>query len=208
MIRNIIFDFDGTLVDSSSAISKLYSYFAKKYNISKLDKEGFEAIKTLPLKQKMRKLGVPMRKLISMSVEAKNVYSSFISEIKFKEGIPCILSELADRRINMFILSSNSVSNINKFLKLNGISFFKGIYSSSNILKKDLTIIKLLKKHNLSKDEILYVGDEVRDIIACKRIGVKIAAVSWGFDSADSLSDSNPDYLFNKPSDLSSCLTS
>jgi len=56
--ENIIFDFDGTLVDSSAAINKLYDYFAKKYNIFSINPETIESVKALPLADEMKKLGV------------------------------------------------------------------------------------------------------------------------------------------------------
>ena len=102
--ENIIFDFDGTLVDSSVAVNKLYDYFAKKYNISSISSpETLATIKSLPLMEKMKKLGVPMRKLIAMSMEAKSMYASFISEIKLKEGMIDILKGLSERKADMSV---------------------------------------------------------------------------------------------------------
>lgn len=203
MEENIIFDFDGTLVDSSAAINKLYDYFAKKYNISSISSpEALASIKSLPLLEKMKKLGVPIQKLAAMSVEAKNVYASFISEIKIKEGMIDILKGLGERKADMFILSSNAADNINKFLNLNDISFFKAVCSSRDILKKDTEILKLLKKYRIEKENVIYVGDEVQDIVACQRIGVKIISVSWGHDSSEVLKKYNPDYLCTSTEDL------
>ncbi|MDD3520218.1 MAG: HAD-IA family hydrolase [Actinomycetota bacterium] len=202
MKKNIIFDFDGTLVDSSSAINKLYAYFAKKYNISSINPKTLESIKALPLIEKMKKLGVPVQNLNSMSEEAKNVYSSYISEIRLKEGMSDILKALKERHADMFILSSNAADNIKKFLNLNNISFFKAVYSAEDILKKDIEISQLLKNYSIKKENATYVGDEVQDINACARIGIRIISVSWGNDSAEALKEYNPDYLCNTTEDL------
>ena len=59
-----------------------------------------------------------------------------------------------------------------------------------------------MEKHNLKPQEIIYVGDEVRDIQACKKIGVKIIAVSWGYNSKEILDREKPDYLVNKPIEI------
>ena len=71
MIKNVIFDFDGTLVDSSYAIEKLFQYFKQKYKRNDMDKEQFRKINTLPLKQKIKKMGIPLYKLPAISREAK-----------------------------------------------------------------------------------------------------------------------------------------
>lgn len=202
MKKNVIFDFDGTLVDSKGAINKLYEYFAKKYNISTINSENLESIKALPIMERMKKLGVPVRQLVTMSAEAKSVYSSFISEIKLKEGILDILKGLDKRQVNMFIISSNAAENIHKFLEINNLLFFKAVYSSKNILKKDNEIEKLLKKYKISKNDAIYIGDEVQDIIACRKINMEIISVPWGNDSLEALKESKPDYLCVTPEDL------
>ncbi len=200
--KNVIFDFDGTLVDSKGAINKLYDYFAKKYNITTINSENLESIKTLPIIDRMKRLGIPARQLAAMSIEAKSVYSSFISEIKLKDGIFDILKKLNERQINMFIISSNAAENINKFLKLNNILFFKAVRSSKNILKKDIEIEKLLRKFKISKEDAVYIGDEIQDIIACRQIKMEVIAVSWGHDSFEALKENKPDYLCDTPEDL------
>ena len=50
--------------------------------------------------------------------------------------------------------------------------------------------------------------DEVQDINACARIGIRIISVSWGNDSAEALKEYNPDYLCNTTEDLFKYLVS
>jgi len=202
VIKNVIFDFDGTLVDSSYAIEKLFQYFKQKYKRNDMDKEQFRKINTLPLKQKIKKMGVPLYKIPAISLEAKRVYSFYIGKIKIIEGIPDLLLKLVQLGLEMSILSSNSVRNINHFLKINKINCFSDIYSAPNMLKKNEDIIKLLKKKKLAKENILYIGDELHDVVACKMIQIKVAAVTWGLDSIDSLKDGKPDLICQTPMEI------
>lgn len=203
MIKSVIFDFDGTLADSSFAISKLNNYFIDKYKINSTGSMDLKRISTLPLKQRFKEMGIPFYRLPLMSLEALKIYSSFIDEIKIIEGIPDILKKLAGLGMDMNILSSNSIRNIRQVLQKNNLNhYFSAIYSASKVLKKDKTIIKLLKKKNLSKDSVVYVGDQLEDINSCKRIKVKVIAVSWGYDPADLLMQGEPDYLCREPADL------
>ena len=49
---------------------------------------------------------------------------------------------------------------------------------------------------------MLYIGDELRDVKASQKAGVPIAAVTWGFNSKESLAACSPDYLFDSPADF------
>jgi phosphoglycolate phosphatase-like HAD superfamily hydrolase len=65
-----------------------------------------------------------------------------------------------------------------------------------------------MKINNLSSEEVIYVGDETRDIEASKKINIKVIAVSWGFNSGEVLAKHNPDFLIHKPSELIEVLRS
>ena len=57
-------------------------------------------------------------------------------------------------------------------------------------------------KQALHPSNVLYVGDEVRDIEAAKKAGIRIAAVTWGYNSKKALEAYKPDYLVTKPEEL------
>ena len=59
-----------------------------------------------------------------------------------------------------------------------------------------------MKKSGRSKENAIYVGDEVRDIKAAKKAGVKVASVTWGYNLESVLSSFHPDYIINRPEDL------
>ena len=59
-----------------------------------------------------------------------------------------------------------------------------------------------MKENQLNPSEIIYVGDQVRDISACRKINCKIIAVSWGYNSKSRLIKGNPDFLVDKPKDI------
>jgi phosphoglycolate phosphatase len=206
LIKNVIFDFDGTLVDSSIAVDKMYAYFADKYKLDNISREQFKNMKRLPLKEKLKMVHLPLYKLPSLTIQARKLYSSHLEDVKLIEGIEKILTILKEREIQMSILSSNSIANIKMFLENNKINFFEDIYSSKNILKKDRAILKLLKRKKLNKNEILYVGDELQDIISCKKIDVKVAAVSWGYDDIELLRSGEPDCICQNPLEIYGCV--
>jgi phosphoglycolate phosphatase-like HAD superfamily hydrolase len=59
-----------------------------------------------------------------------------------------------------------------------------------------------LRKESLNPEEVVYVGDETRDIEAAKKSQIKVIAVTWGFNSKQVLAAQNPDFLIDRPEEL------
>ena len=102
----------------------------------------------------------------------------------------------------MGILSSNSFENISTFLKNHRLDIFDFIQATSKVWSKHTSLKKLMEKNGFRSDEILYIGDEIRDIVAAKKLGIKVAAVTWGYNSSKALERSAPDFLIHHPNEL------
>ena len=70
------------------------------------------------------------------------------------------------------------------------------------MFSKHKVLRKFLQKNFLTPEEVIYVGDETRDIEAAKKIKMKAIAVSWGFNSKEALAAQNPEFLIHKPNEL------
>ena len=63
-------------------------------------------------------------------------------------------------------------------------------------------IKQILKDRSLKAKKVVMIGDETRDIEAATKSGVGSIAVTWGFNSEDLLSTSNPDRILHSPEQL------
>ena len=59
-----------------------------------------------------------------------------------------------------------------------------------------------MKDKDLKLSEMIYIGDETRDIQAAKKAGIRSAAVTWGYNSRKALEAQSPDYLIHSPQEL------
>ena len=60
----------------------------------------------------------------------------------------------------------------------------------------------IVRAERLDRSDVLYIGDELRDVEAAKKAGVKVAAVTWGFHNAELLRTGTPDYVVNDANEL------
>jgi HAD superfamily hydrolase (TIGR01549 family) len=136
----------------------------------------------------------------------KKIKENLHTEIKYLNPIPGIreaLIQLKQEGNQLGILTSNSEENVRLFLKNQDMEeLFSFVYSETTLFSKHKLIRKFMKRNFLSAEEIVYVGDETRDIESSKKINIKAIAVSWGFNSWEVLAKQKPDFLIDKPSEL------
>ena len=202
MIKTVIFDFDGTIADTFITIVKLFNNRAKEFGIEKLDLSEVENLRNLGIKAIFKKFGIHILKLPRISKIIRNDLKAKTSSINIFPQLKYILLKLKQKKFKLGILSSNSKENIEKFLKVNRLNIFDFIQSEKNLFGKGKALTALLKKYNLKENEVIYIGDEVRDIDACRENGIKIISVTWGFNKNEILQLNRPDYLVNRPQEI------
>ncbi|MCX8129504.1 MAG: HAD-IA family hydrolase [Clostridia bacterium] len=202
MIKNLIFDFDGTIVNSKDLVIHLYNELAYENNYKKLSSSDIEYLINLPISERIKLLDIPIHKIPSLLFEVLNKYRKHIHSLHTADGIVDLLYALKAKGFRLGIISSNAAGTIREFLKKNDMDMFENIYSAKNVFGKHYAINSFMKKYRLEKEETFYVGDEIRDIISCKKSGVPIIAVTWGYDSRELLSGGNPDFIADHPAEI------
>jgi phosphoglycolate phosphatase len=199
MIKHVIFDFDGTIVDSIDLSIELFNELADKYKFNRILNNQLDYLRNLSFVERCRAVKVPLYRIPLLGIEITRNYRKIVGELRIFEGIYDVIHRLKEQGLELSIISSNSGENIKAFLKENGIDVFNGVYCSRNLFGKEKIIDRFIKKHSLEKDEVIYIGDEYRDVMACKISNVKVIAVSWGFDSPDMLLKAGPDFIVESP---------
>lgn len=206
MIKTAIFDFDGTIVNSRGLMMKFYNELAEKYNYKIIEPDEIEYLSTLSIPDRCKVLRVPLYRVPQMGMYAKSRYQETIGSLKTNEGIQDLVFGLKEKGYVLSIISSNLEPSIRAFLKSNHMDIYDHIYSAKNFFGKNHTINAFMKKLKISRDETVYIGDELRDIEACRKSNVRIISVAWGYDSAELLAKENPDYLVYRPNDVQSVI--
>ncbi len=197
MKKYIVFDFDGTMADTYNNVLDIANDLKKdgykEINFKDIREHGFRYL--------IQKSGIPLRKIPKFVYQIKSKLKKE-NNIKLFPGILDVFKEL-NKSYNLGIVSSNSEENVKIVLKRYKIeNLFNFIYSDSFLFGKHLVLKRMCKKYKINPDDIIYVGDEDRDIIASKKAKIKIMAVTWGFNSEKLLKKNKPDYLVNSPKEI------
>ena len=206
-IKYIIFDFDGTIADTIGLGLTIYNRIAPEYNCRQVKQGELDLLSTTKPRELLKTYGVTNLKLFLLVLRIRKEISKHITEIEPVKGIAASLKEIKNAGFSLGILTSNSRANVSKFLENNDISgIFDFIYSGKSFFGKDKVIRRMLDRENISRDSVIYVGDETRDIEASKKAGIPVAAVCWGLNRREVLASSLPDQIAGEPEELLACL--
>ncbi len=197
----ILWDFDGTLVDTFASLVGIYNDLAARHGIRPVTDP--EAVRGLTPLEFLKKQNIPWRLVPSLAQEVRVAQASQMAGTRLIPGLVPVLEALRRAGGRMGVLSSNASANIQSCLRANGVEDgFDFILGYSRLLGKARGIRRLLKDRALDPRAVVYVGDEVRDLEAARQAGVAFAAVTWGFNSRELLAQRQPDYLVDRPEEL------
>jgi HAD superfamily hydrolase (TIGR01549 family) len=200
MIKAFVFDFDGTLADSFLVIANIFNSLSKKYGFEKITNPNYYRDRSsLEL---ANLLGISKLKLPFLVNDVRSEFKSKLGSVALSDGIREMLDALIKSGYTLGILTSNSKDNITEYLQKNNLEYFSFMHCGISLLGKAYAMKKMLKENGLVYSEVIYVGDEVRDIIAARKCRIKSVAVTWGFNSRAMLAESSPDFIIDKPEEL------
>ena len=199
----IIFDFDGTIADTLVAIADITNRLAPVFGYSPAGPERLKFLQNLSAQQLLKQSEISVFKIPFLLRRVKSELRQEIPQLNLIPGMGNVLKTLAAQEHTLGIVTSNSAENVNLFLKKHDLArLFSFIHTGTTLLGKSKVFKQVLRQKKLTANQVLYVGDETRDIEAAQKISIRIVAVSWGFNSRQALFSKNPDFLIDHPNEL------
>ncbi|MBQ9118471.1 MAG: HAD family hydrolase [Lachnospiraceae bacterium] len=192
MRKNIIFDLDGTLWDSTEAAAKIWSDVAAKYPEIKdtITAEKLKRLYGLPLEEIAGKLfpSVPEELALRVMQECVQVQCPILSRTgAILMGKVAETFEELKKQYQLFIVSNCKSGYIESFLEAhklgNRITDFT-CPGETGLLKAD-NIRLICERNHISLTETVYVGDTVSDEIAAHEAGVPFIFAAYGFGASE-----------------------
>ena len=209
--ENIIFDLDGTLVDSAPGIERAL----------------FESIK-LVLPEAMIQLpdirahiGPPLKELIEQLLPdvSAEVADQIASKFRFTydgnawqrtvlyEHVMETLAWLAEHGIDRFLVTNKRSQPTRQIIiKLGLFEFFRDVVSPDindiAFPSKEAMVRYLIEKHSLNLEKTLLVGDTTSDAAAAQMCGIGFAVATYGYGEGHEFDNIRPVAFVNRPDDL------
>lgn len=214
MYKLIIFDLDGTLIDTSLGIVKGVLYIAKLYGYEKLSKKEAYQFIGPPLKYSMmtylQLYGESLDEAIKKYREryrAKGMYEATIYT-----GIVELLEALKKQGIYIGVatLKQDELAHriLDEFRLTPYIDTIHGIDNKDTLMKKDLILECIKDIPQMSINEAVMVGDTIYDATASKEAGVAFIALTYGFGFKENkmIQSINPIFIANTVEQLKNYL--
>jgi len=206
VLKLVIFDLDGTLVDAYTAIHKSLNFTLKKL--------GYGRASFLSAR---RAVGWGDRRLVAKFVKdadldkALRVYREHHKEslLKYSKVLPearKVLEGIKKRRIKIAIASNRPLKFTNILLRHLALKkYFDVVLCAKNkdeFKPNPHLLLKIIHRLKAKKEEALYVGDMAVDVYAGKNAGIKTIAVLGGSSPVKELRLAQPHKFIAKISDL------
>jgi phosphoglycolate phosphatase len=200
-LRTAIFDFDGTIADTFDAVVAALNALASEFGYRQADPSEVQQLRGLAPIEVAQRLGVAWPKLPKIVAQVRKRIAASMPQVQPCAGVPEALRSLHARGLSLGLLTSNSRENVDLFLGSHPLQF-DFISTGSGLWSKHRRLSALLRRRGLAVGETAYVGDEIRDIEAGRKLGMRVIAVGWGYTAPQLLSDHKPDQLIMHPDEL------
>lgn len=181
MIKYIIWDFDGVICDSRQMAFKIHNDISKKYkglpmilsqnDYAKFVNQGYdESLSRYLDKNQIDEYFFENREEMFKNRQSLEVFSNIVNFIE-KDKIPSIIITATYQKLVEDVLINNGYNK-------NMFSYILGRETKGSKAEK---LENVCKELNLSKNEVIYIGDTLSDVAFCNNIGINIICVGYGY---------------------------
>jgi len=204
MYKCVIFDVDGTLIDTEEGILASLQRVVKEELNQDIDLDKLKFALGIPGDAALRELGIKdIAKANHNWIKYGEDYSHLI---KVYEGIEKNLERLQNTGIYIGIATSRTVQELeNDFCPLGLKKYINTIISADDTEKhkpEPEPLLKFLEISKISPSSALYIGDTIYDMKCANGAGIDFALALWGAKSSDGITDvkyvlKNPDEIWD-----------
>lgn len=204
-ITTILFDLDGTLIDTNELIISSFLHTLEHYYPSQYKREDVLPFLGPTLKETFEKMDDNKVDEMIATYRKYNLehHDSIVTDF------PTVLETiqiLKEKGYKIGIVTTKLSDTVQKGLKVTKLDpYFDVVVALDHVEKAKPDpepIFNALAQLESTPEETIMVGDNYHDILAGKNAGTKTAGVAWSIKGREYLEQYNPDYIFDEMSDL------
>lgn len=211
MKKLVVFDLDGTLVDSIFDLGNAVNFALEKFNLPLHPMSDYYTFVGNGMEDLVRRsmgdeggndeLYLKVRKAFD---EHYNAHSND-NTVPYK-GIAELLKALRDKNIKTAVLTNKAHIYVNDILKKAFPNHCFDLYSGQKegVARKPnpQSFHLLLKELSVEKEDCLYIGDSEVDVKTAKNAGVDLVAVNWGYRNEETIRNAGAEVIVSTPEEI------
>lgn len=207
--KYILFDLDGTLIDSGKGIINAVKYALKKYGIDETNEALLRSFVGPPLNQQFAKCyGFSAEKSLEAVMVFREYYETKgILENEMYKDIDKVLKHLKEQGNFLMVATSKPEKFAHNILVQHDLEkyfdFIGGSLVDGSRVTKIQVLDHVLKTNEINNaDEALMIGDTKYDMIGAKNFNLKTVAVTYGYGTKEELLAAKPDFVVDTPTEI------
>jgi len=210
MFRYVIFDLDGTLLNTLDDLADAGNYTCRLNSWPEHPVEAYKYFVGNGIPKLVERFTPEQYRTPETLENALNIFTAYYDAHKEDKTVPYagiskMLDKLIEAKVNIAVLTNKAHPLAQKVMD----RYFPGIFSYiqgaiSNVpVKPDPTLLfRLMEQMGAITDDTLFVGDSNVDIKTARNGGLTSCGVLWGFRSAQELEEEGANYLVRTPEQL------
>lgn len=194
--RLVIFDSDGTLVDSFPWFRDVINDVADRFRFPRLDSAKIEMLRSVGSREILQELGVPRWKLPLIVRHMRRLKAREADRTKVFPGVPAMLRRLKQGGVILAVVSSDTEDNVRQTLGPLNAGLVDAYACGAPVFGKPRRMQRVLRRSGFRPADAIAIGDELRDIVAARSVGIDFGAVSWGYALPAALAAQGPSIVF------------
>ncbi|MCM3585147.1 pyrophosphatase PpaX [Mesobacillus maritimus] len=204
-IDTLLFDLDGTLIDTNELIVSSYLHTLEQYYPGQYKRNDVLPFMGPPLKEVFEGMDVTKAEDMIRTYRKYNIanHDRLVTEF---EGVNDTIRTLSENGYKLAVVTTKLADVAKMGLALTGLDkYIKVLVALDDVTKAKPDpepIYKALDILDSKPETAIMVGDNHHDVLAGKNAGTTTAGVAWTLKGKDHLATYNPDYMLDRMPDL------
>ncbi|OCK59911.1 HAD hydrolase-like protein [Bradyrhizobium sp. LMTR 3] len=213
MKPNLVFDWNGTLLDDTDALLKTMNIILGRFGRADIDIQTFREKFELPLSVLYRNLGMSEGEVAIVDSDGSAIfhdtYEPLASKADLREGARRILETARQQAVSTIIVSNHIVDPLRSQIRRLGIDdcvkevlAFESRATQFKSMSKGERLRLHMQANNLQPDSTFIIGDMPIETHIARELGLISISITGGFVSESRLQSAQPDYIIHDHHEL------